>query len=118
MILSLLMVPRTLSDTQVVLNFLGPMEKIQYSPLPPQRLLYAKIKCLLCPVWCGSVGWVLSHKPKGHQFNSDQGTCLGCKFNPKSGRCGRQPIDVSLQHQCFSSFFPPFPSLYKQTNFF
>ena len=23
-----------------------------------------------CPDWCGSVGWMLSSKPKGHQFNS------------------------------------------------
>ena len=26
-------------------------------------------KMAACPGWCGTVGWVSSGKPKGHQFN-------------------------------------------------
>ena len=42
----------------------------------------------------------------------DQGTYLGCGFNPppnpSQGAQGRQPIDVSLSHPCFSLFLSPF----------
>ena len=31
-----------------------------------------------------------------------QGTRVGCRPGPQLGVCRRQPIDVSLTHQCFS----------------
>ena len=33
-----------------------------------------------------------------------QGTCLGCTLGPWLGMCERQPVDVSLAHQCFFPF--------------
>ena len=33
--------------------------------------------CFFPPDWCGSVGWTLSHKAKGHQFNSQSGHMRG-----------------------------------------
>ena len=45
-------------------------------------------------------------KPKGSQFNSWSGTCLGCGPGPQLGPCESRPIDVSLP-----LFLPPFPSL-------
>ena len=53
------------------------------------------------PDWCGSVGWALSHKLKGHLFNSQSGHMpgLGARF-PVRGV--RDVIDVSLVHQSFS----------------
>ena len=39
----------------------------------------------------------------------DQGTCLACGPGAPLGVSERQPIDVSLTHQCFS--LPPFPSV-------
>ena len=38
-----------------------------------------------------------------------QGTCLGWGPGPQLGVCERQPIDVSLTHQCFFLFLSPFP---------
>ena len=51
--------------------------------------------------------WALSRKPEGRQFDSHQGTCLGCGPGPQWGFRERQPhIDVSLP-----LLLPPFPSL-------
>ena len=38
---------------------------------------------------------------------SGQGTCLGCRPGPLLGTYQRQPIDVSLAHQCFPPSLPP-----------
>ena len=35
------------------------------------------------------------------------GTCLGCGPGPQLEACKRQPIDISLTHQCFSFSFTP-----------
>ena len=35
------------------------------------------------PGWCGSVNWVQACEPKGHQFNSHQGTYLGYGLGPQ-----------------------------------
>ena len=41
-----------------------------------------------------------------------RGTRLGCGPGPQLKVFERQPMNVSLAHQCFSpSFSPPFPSL-------
>ena len=37
----------------------------------------------------------------------NQGTCLGWGPGPWLGVCERQPVDVSLTHQCFSSSLSP-----------
>ena len=49
-----------------------------------------------------------------------QSTHLGCWPGSQSGACERQPIDVSLAHQCFSpSLSPSFPlSLKKLIKYF
>lgn len=39
---------------------------------------------------CGSVGWVSSSAPKGVGSILGQGTCLGCRLNPRPGACKRQ----------------------------
>ena len=58
------------------------------------------------PDWCGSVGWVLSHKPKGCRFLPGQSTCLGCGPGPELGLCERQPTKVYLARGCFPLSFP------------
>ena len=35
------------------------------------------------PGWFGSVDWVLACELKGHQFDTSQGTCLGCGLGPQ-----------------------------------
>ena len=45
--------------------------------------------------WCGSAGW------------APVCPCLGCRLGPWLGVCERQPINVSLTHQCFSSSLSP-----------
>ena len=47
-----------------------------------------------------------------------QGTFPCCGFSPCRGVCERQPIEVSLSHQCFSTFLFPFPSLKSINKFF
>ena len=42
-------------------------------------------KSLLRPDWCGSVGWVLSHEPKGLWFYSQSGHMPGLQFVPVGG---------------------------------
>ena len=37
------------------------------------------------PDWYGSVGWALSHKPKGHQFDSQSGYMLGLQARSQAG---------------------------------
>ena len=53
--------------------------------------------------------WV-EHQPVNQKVASlipSQGTCLGCRLDPQSGACERQPhIDVSL-----TLFLSPFPSV-------
>ena len=48
--------------------------------------------------WCGSVGWVSSHKPKGHQFNSWSGHLPGLWARSPIGAHarGRQSMCLSL----------------------
>ena len=57
---------------------------------------------------CGSVGWVSPGRVKGCPSDS-QGTHLGCRFGPQSGRYERQLVDVSLLHGCFSPLSPSLP---------
>ena len=54
------------------------------------------------PNWCGSVGWLLSSKPKGHQFDSWSEHMPGLRVLSLVGECEKQLIDVSLSCQCFS----------------
>ena len=56
----------------------------------------------------GVVQWS-EHGPVNRKVVSSipcQGTCLGFRSGPRSGVWKRQPIDVSLTHQCF---FPSLP---------
>ena len=55
----------------------------------------------------GSAGWVSSGKVKGHQFNYWSRHMPGLLVGPWWGACQRQPIDVSLTHQCFSAYLSP-----------
>ena len=56
----------------------------------------------------GSVGWVLSHKPKGHWFNSQSGHTPGLRTRfPSWGRARGNQL---MLHRCFSiSFSLSFP---------
>lgn len=54
------------------------------------------MKNTLEPGRCGSVGWALSHKPGGCQFDSHRGMYLGCGFSLQEGACRRKPVKVSL----------------------
>lgn len=49
----------------------------------------------------------LAQGPKDLGLIPDKGIHLGCRPDPSPGRgvCRRQPMDVSLSHQCFS--LPP-----------
>ena len=71
-----------------------------------------------CPGWRGSVGWWSSCEPEGHRLDSCSGHVPGlwalCSapsgcLHKAEGR--RQPINVSLSHQCLLLFLPPFPFL-------
>ena len=58
--------------------------------------------------WCGSIGWVLSHKVKGHQLDSGSGHMPELQVQSRSGHIGEET------NWCFSltsTFLPPFPSL-------
>ena len=61
---------------------------------------------------CWPVNW------RGRQFDSGQGTCLGCGPGPWLGAWQRQLTDVSLVLQCFSPFLslslflPSLPFIY------
>ena len=62
----------------------------------------------------GVAQWI-ECQPENQRVNSSiprQGTCLGFRPDPWLGGCERQPINVSLTHQCVSLplFLPPFPS--------
>ena len=60
-----------------------------------------------CPDWCGSVSWASSCKAKRRRFNAQSGQS---GHVPGLGWSAyeRQPIDVSLSHQCFSPSLPLF----------
>ena len=60
---------------------------------------------------CGSVGWALPHRSRGHQFNSQSGHAPGLQPGPWLGACEGQPMDVSLEHLCCPLSLPPFPFL-------
>ena len=58
-----------------------------------------------CPGWCGSVDWVSACKPKGRQFDSQSGTCLGGGPDPPS-----RGAQGATTHGCFTpSFSLPSP---------
>ena len=42
-------------------------------------------KMAACPGWCGTVGWVSSGKPKGHQFNQQSQHMLGLQVQSLVG---------------------------------
>ena len=55
-----------------------------------------------------SVGWALSRKAKGCQFNSQSGHMPGpCGPGPWLQACERQPTDVALAHRCFPPSLSP-----------
>lgn len=49
----------------------------KWGPAPPG------IKKCYSPSWCVSADWVLSCELKGHRFNSQSSTCLGCRSGPQ-----------------------------------
>ena len=59
----------------------------------------------------GVAQWVGRHPAKQKVTGSipGQGACLGYRQGPQLGACKRQPIDVSLAHQCFSPSLSPLP---------
>ena len=65
------------------------------------------------PDWYGFLGCVLSHKAKGHQLDSRSGCMTGLWTQSLVGACERQPVDVSLTHQCFTPSLSPSPLLSK-----
>ena len=71
------------------------------------------LKITNSPNHCCSVGWATSSELKGHQFDSDQSTGLGCRFSPLGHSTYEgQPIDVFSNISVSQPlFFPPFPSL-------
>ena len=65
--------------------------------------------CYFSPGLSGSVHWVPTCKPKGHQFASQSGHTPGLKARSPVAMCERQPrVEVSLP-----LILPHFPSLYK-----
>ena len=64
-------------------------------------------------VLAGVVQWIKCQPENQEVAGSipSQGMCLGCGPGPKLGGHERQPIDVSLTHQCFSLFLPHSPPL-------
>ena len=78
--------------------------------LPASRTL--RNKCLLfkvpylCPSCCGSVGCVLFHKRSQVQFPVRAHAWVVGSV-PGQGVYGRQPVNVSLSHQCFSHSLNP-----------
>ena len=70
-------------------------------PTPKEQMKREAIKTgRLCPDQCGSVGWVLSHKVKGHHwFDSQSGHMPGVAGSvPSQG--------ATRGNQCFSLFLP------------
>ena len=65
----------------------------------PQR---SQGKILHSPDWCSPLGWVTSHKPKGHQFNSWSEHMPGLK--------ARSPIGAMLEATNQYFFSSPSPS--------
>ena len=63
------------------------------------------------PGWCGSVDWVPAYEAKGHKFDSQSGTCLGCRQVPSRG-CTR-----SKQTLIFFSLFFSLPSPLSKNKF-
>ena len=69
------------------------------------------------PVWCSSVGWASSHKPKGHWFNSQSGHMP--RFQARSPAWGvREATDWCISHWCFSPSLPPPLSKSKRNKIF
>ena len=55
------------------------------------------------PCWCGSVGWVLYRKIKGHQFGSQSGHTPGVQAKPPLGSTQEETISVPLPLSPFLS---------------
>ena len=56
------------------------------------------------------VAFLVEHHPTKRKVTSGishQGTCLGSRFGPQSGRV-QEAVDVSLSHCCFSPSLSPF----------
>ena len=56
------------------------------------------------------VAWWIELRPANQRVASSipgQGTCLVCGQGPQLGVCERQPVDVSLTYECFSSSLSP-----------
>ena len=70
-------------------------------------LTFCNLKTTPCAGWCGSVDWVPTCKPKGHQFDSQSGQMSGLR--------ARSPVGSMWQattHWCFLPLFlPPLSSL-------
>ena len=61
----------------------------------------------------GVVQWA-KHQPVDWNITGSvpsQGTCLGYGPGPQLGECEKQPVSVTLAHQCFSPSLPPVLSL-------
>ena len=72
-------------------------------PLPPVEQLGNTGQKHVIYAMTGVAQWV-GRWPANQKVTSSiptQGTCLGCGPGPWLGECERQPISVSLTHQCF-----------------
>ena len=68
-----------------------------------------------CPDWCGSVGWVLLSRLKGHRFLSPiRAHAWVVGSAPGWGAYGRRRINVYLAHGYFLPSLPPFSSFLKK----
>ena len=80
-----------------------------------QTLCHWKIRNFQCPsartwlinMWHSSGQWTSVRQSvilwlQRCGFNSRQGTCLGCRSDPRSGCYGRPLVDISLSQWCFS----------------
>ena len=78
--------------SHTAVNLLLP--SLYYIPLRKKRI---QLNLNYSPGWSGSVNSVLACRLKGRWFNSQYGTCLGCRPGPQKGVHERQlHIDVSV----------------------
>ena len=80
-------------------------------PFAIENITGATVNFMRSPEHCGSAGWASSHKPKVEGSIPGEGTSLGCRFGPWSGRVWEATDRCfSLALMCLSLLFS-LPSL-------
>ena len=90
------------TDCSITIKMLFIQENYDIS-LPPIKNFHITL---------ASMAQLVGYHPAMQKFAGSipgQGMCLGCGPGLWLGAYWRQLIDVSLTHQCFSLFLPPFP---------